>query len=234
MRGFFEEAFNPTWPLAEVLDWRRDFDPDLSMQEAFEELRQIALSGQVHAWGFRCNEQWSKQPLRPLPWKPFGALGVEPPRDESIPAGVWEDLYPVVDHEGRPTGALNFISVRLLAWMKVWLGQTDLIRAWVPIIEARQSSRLVPSEKTAMPDGAGVVYRTGLPGKPTSWSFIETECRQRYAANERYESVAEWARVLLDWLKSHHPSAAQPKEKTLTNKLSPLLRELNTSARQNF
>jgi putative DNA primase/helicase len=45
------------------------------------------------------------------------------------------------------------------------------------------------------------IYHTGLPGKPTSWSLIEGECRRRYYAGERYvlkgdaESPSEWARV---------------------------------------
>lgn len=77
------------------------------------------------------------------------------------------------------------------------------------------------------------VYKTGVPGKPTSWHLVERECRRRYAAGERHpnkigdmESSSEWARVLLRWLVSEHSDAAIPTEKTLTNKLPGLLREL--------
>lgn len=74
-------------------------------------------------------------------------------------------------------------------------------------------------------------YRTGLPGRPTSWYLIEAECRRRYAGGERHpgrlaESRAGWARVLIDWVASTHEGASVPRAKTLTNKLGELLREL--------
>jgi hypothetical protein len=69
-------------------------------------------------------------------------------------------------------------------------------------------------------------YSTGLAGKPTSWHLIEPECRRRYNAGERHPTRAEWARTLASWLGSEHPSAAVTKPKTLTNRLSGLLREL--------
>jgi hypothetical protein len=78
-----------------------------------------------------------------------------------------------------------------------------------------------------------MVHRTGLAGKPTSWHLIETECRRRYAEGERHpgkigESPTEWARVLIKWFKLEHPRAAPVTEKALTNRLSPLLRELRS------
>jgi hypothetical protein len=76
-------------------------------------------------------------------------------------------------------------------------------------------------------------YRTGLPGKPTSWRLIAGECRRRYTKGERYPTRAAWARILIDWLGSEHPSAPLPTPKTLaSNKLPALLRELEASARQ--
>jgi hypothetical protein len=68
--------------------------------------------------------------------------------------------------------------------------------------------------------------RTGLAGRPTSWHLIEAECRHRFAAGERYSKTVEWAKVLQKWLPSAHPEAPPPQLKTLTNKLTPLLREL--------
>jgi len=76
--------------------------------------------------------------------------------------------------------------------------------------------------KLLAPSRAG--YRTGLPGKPTSWHLIEAEFRQRFEAGHSYPKVAEWARVLVAWLRAEHPSAPPVTEKTVSNRLSPLLR----------
>ena len=83
---------------------------------------------------------------------------------------------------------------------------------------------------------AAAIYRTGLPGRPTSWQLIERECRRRYVSGERHpskvgESATEWARVLIAWLNETHEDAPVPKEKTLTNKLAPFLRDLATDTR---
>jgi hypothetical protein len=88
-------------------------------------------------------------------------------------------------------------------------------------------------------DSPTPTYRTGLPGKPTSWHLIEPECRRRYAAGERHpnkstglESPTEWANVLIRWLQSSHPAAAPMELKTLaSNKLPGLLRQLKANAR---
>jgi hypothetical protein len=69
------------------------------------------------------------------------------------------------------------------------------------------------------------IYRTGLPGRPTSWHLIEAECRRRFETGERH-STAEWARVLNEWFRAEHPNAPITTEKTLKNKLPELLREL--------
>lgn len=75
-------------------------------------------------------------------------------------------------------------------------------------------------------------YCTGLPGRPTSWHLIEGECRRRYQAGERHpnnagrEMTAEWSRVLGTWLSQNHPDAARVTQKTLSNRLAGLLREL--------
>jgi len=96
-----------------------------------------------------------------------------------------------------------------------------------------------PLDSAAAPPAEGKVipfaYHTGLAGRPTSWELIEAECRRRYAAGGRHpgrldESRAEWARVLIVWLKSAHKGAPVPKQKTLTNRLGELLRELAAGA----
>jgi len=89
-----------------------------------------------------------------------------------------------------------------------------------------------PGAETATQEPAN--YRTGLPGKPTSWHLIEAECRRRWGADERHptdgqKSAAEWARVLVAWLKTEHPDAPQPTVKTVKNKLTAVLRDLRTA-----
>ena len=82
---------------------------------------------------------------------------------------------------------------------------------------------------------AEAVYGTGLPGRPTSWQLIEPECQRRYADGERHagkvgESVTKWADVLIEWLGSTHPNAPHMGKKSVRNRLSPLLRELQSQA----
>jgi|GEM_PF-6898714 hypothetical protein len=102
---------------------------------------------------------------------------------------------------------------------------------------ARVGLTLAPAPPAAAPQAPDAIpYQTGLPGRPSSWSLAEAECRRRWKANERHpgraglESPAEWARVLRAWLQSAHPGAALPEPKTLTNKLGALLRELAKDA----
>ena len=86
-----------------------------------------------------------------------------------------------------------------------------------------------PTEAHA-PPATVLVRRTGLAGRPTSWDLIEPECSRRFAAGERHKETTAWARVLIEWLKTEHPTAAVPKEKTLTNNLAGLLRELRSAS----
>ena len=94
------------------------------------------------------------------------------------------------------------------------------------------------SPRTPPPSSApgGPIYRTGLPGKPTTWHLLESECRRRYADGERHsnektggESPSEWATILIAWLQSAHPTAASPTPKTVANRLSPFLRALGAT-----
>jgi hypothetical protein len=98
-----------------------------------------------------------------------------------------------------------------------------------PSEEGTAAAELDPAE----PQLGGYVipgpYRTGLAGRPTSWALSEAECRRRYAQGERHRTRAEWARVLITWLQSTHSDAPVLREKSLTNKLAELLRELEAS-----
>jgi hypothetical protein len=95
-------------------------------------------------------------------------------------------------------------------------------------------ANLLLREPTAADDEA--VYRTGEPGRPGSWWLCKRECRRRWAEEERHsskagiESPADWARELAVWLQTEHPAAPPLTHKTLTNKLSPLLRELRANS----
>jgi hypothetical protein len=110
--------------------------------------------------------------------------------------------------------------------------QRDAVLAILPPrAELLPARRGPPELDERRANNKAAVYHTGLPGRPTSWQLIEAECRRRYAAGETYqqkglESPAAWARGLLAWLQERHPMAPLPKDKTLTNKLSPLLHEL--------
>src|SRR5215472_11388264 len=112
--GLFDELNTPTWPLAEVLAWRRRIVP-IPMQDAFEELREICLSKRATAWGLRCFLSLEQlQGRQPLAWEPFVGL----PCDEIIPADDWQSFHLAVDDAGRPTGGLEG-GIRLLEWSGV-------------------------------------------------------------------------------------------------------------------
>ena len=123
---------------------------------------------------------------------------------------------------------LTINGIRYTARVHVYRRHLDL---WM----GKLASFALTAPPSAGPPDA--IYRTGLPGKPTTWHLLESECRRRYAVGERYpnkstgrESPSEWARALLTWVQSAHPGAPPPKPKTLTNHLSVLLRELEAGA----
>jgi hypothetical protein len=84
------------------------------------------------------------------------------------------------------------------------------------------------AENVAADDAAA--YRTGAAGRPGSWYLAQAECRRRYTAGERYPTIADWARELAAWLQAEHPAAPPLTHKTLTNNLSPLLRQLRADS----
>jgi hypothetical protein len=114
-----------------------------------------------------------------------------------------------------------------------WVLPVELSQLAADNRQSAQSGASAPAanEQATEAPAAQPVYHTGLTGRPTSWHLIEAECRRRYAAGERRPTKAEWARVLAAWLKEAHKDAPAPKEKTLSNKLGVLLRELAGGAR---
>jgi hypothetical protein len=87
--------------------------------------------------------------------------------------------------------------------------------------ETTEQAGVAPSAKDAF------IYRTGLPGRPSTWWLVEGEVRRRFSLDDQApKKTAEWARVMLEWLRREHPNAPPVTEKTLRNKLAGLLRQL--------
>lgn len=104
----------------------------------------------------------------------------------------------------------------------------------IPPDELEQALDALPDEPneqtvTAPSTADPTVYKTGLPGRPTSWSFVEAEVRRRFGPACRSKPTAEWAREMRAWLTEEHPSVALPTEKTLRNQLVRLIRQLKAS-----
>jgi hypothetical protein len=58
---------------------------------------------------------------------------------------------------------------------------------------------------------------------------VEGEVRRRFSLDDQApKKTAEWARVMLEWLR---PNAPRVTEKTLRNKLASLLRQLKETAK---
>jgi hypothetical protein len=127
MRSFFVTW----WSLADALDWRCGFEPRISTEGAFAELRELCLAGRVKAIGIPCPDHpLSVQriiELVAIGYRPF----LDPPRPrehEDIPAGEWAILFPL-------DRRLYWTSTRLPAWSDVELDKGALVSAWLPIAE---------------------------------------------------------------------------------------------------
>ena len=182
--------------------------------------------GSLHAWA-RANGSGDTVQISPLEWIGLRLRSLDG-RDIAIP----------VDAEHHPL-TLPYSHAQYLSGA---VPAASTPRAWPdPLFAAEDAMRLWPSKNTdpATPIGEPhsadpaktQVYQTGLAGRPTSWQLVEQECRRRFEAGERHpgrngESRAGWARVLRAWLESEHPEAPQLQAKTLSNRLTRLLREV--------
>jgi hypothetical protein len=115
------------WSLTEALDWRCRFEPRISTEQAFGELRELCLAGRVPAIGWLTLDH--PRGFKPLPngYRPF----LDPPLRpviEDIPAGEWSDLLPHGDHQ------LLLKKTRLPVWSGVEISKELLIEAWLPVI----------------------------------------------------------------------------------------------------
>jgi hypothetical protein len=113
------------WSLDDALNWRcSNFEPHVSMNQAFDELRELCTSSRAQAWGQRARDPLSV-PLSAPPRPPHGKL---------IPSEGWEDYSRAPDR----VGVLNFTSIRLPAWVRVEFDTYALAFAWHAFIEARK------------------------------------------------------------------------------------------------
>jgi hypothetical protein len=107
----------------------------------------------------------------------------------------------------------------------------------IPSDELDRALEALPEETTEQADIApsakhAFIYRTGLPGRLSTWWLVEGEVRRRFRLDDQApKKTAEWARVMLEWLRREHPNAAQVTEKTLRNKLASLLRQLKATTK---
>ena len=101
-----------------------------------------------------------------------------------------------------------------------------LLRAAIESIWTQGDTALDDVEKTHEHPAPGT-YRTGLPGKPSSWYLIEAEISRRWTSGtERHATASAWVPIMLGWLKYQHPDSNPPTPKTLKNKIPALLRTL--------
>jgi len=63
------------------------------------------------------------------------------------------------------------------------------------------------------------IYRTGAPGRPTSWHLVKVEATRRTKERQVPKTLGEFSRSLADWLQNAHPQAAPMTAKTIENKL---------------
>lgn len=159
----------------------------------------------------------------------LGAPNLVPEREISL--AHWRDNAPFaatwIIGTTQPDGAIDAELVVIeLSDFKDWLAERSP--------NATESAAHTVSRDVESMQASGEIYSTGLPGRPSSWSLIEDEFKRRWTAGERHkvtgddgrELAREWASVLRSWLNSEHPKAAKPTEKTIRNKLGPILRKL--------
>jgi hypothetical protein len=204
--------------------------------KARSELLVALVDSQLTAEGVRAD--------RPLEW-------------ERIPDAWWAMVIPdrlmVVDRGRMPAEPqeVTIVDFRASAIRRITDGEVIIyrsVRLRSEAITNMSASASIITESSAPPSieqygspstgSLGPIFRTGLPGKPTTWHVMEAECRRRYADGERHpnkstgrESASEWAKALILWLQSAHPTVAPATPKTLTNRLSILLRELQLEGR---
>jgi hypothetical protein len=192
-------------------------------QEIFDALR----SGKIEGWA-RPNGSGDIVRIDPIQW---AGLRLHPHLNG-------HDIAVPVDSEGKPlslprplddylAGAVS-ASFTPTVWPDPLFPGEQAMGLWpaAELLEVTRERTEAVEPSSASSSGIPFLYQTGLAGRPTAWSLIEAECRRRCGKGERHTTRAEWARVLINWLRSTHEGAPAVQPKTLTNKLGGLLREL--------
>jgi hypothetical protein len=116
--------------------------------------------------------------------------------------------------------------------------RSDILpRCWFPLSSFEQwcakhhlpasPSRFQPKQQNASPSKAPI-YKTGLPGKPTSRHLFRNEFFARAERNETKKTLREEASALCGWLTHAHPTAPPAKRKTIENALRAEFRSLKS------
>jgi len=143
--------FASYWSLSEVIEWRCGFEPRISTEQAFNELRELCFAGHIPALGDRTLDH--PRGPKPLPddYRPF----LDPPLHpgdvvEDIPACEWPDLF------SRGDSQLYCTKTRLPVWRRVEIAKELLIPAWLPIIEqSEKENRSISVESASSPRQTG-------------------------------------------------------------------------------
>jgi len=99
------------WPLTKALAWRCSFEPAVTSQQAFDELRLLCLSRNIKPRG-RC------------------LLRDEGYAEEVVPDSIWLASGLVIDETGQPTGELRINRLRQKVWDNVWFYEGELLTPW--------------------------------------------------------------------------------------------------------
>ena len=131
--------FTYWWSLADALAWRLSFEPKISLEQAFDELRALGADGHAHAIGIRFFCRLDRPPAR----EPFAPLQSLDDLPEEIPSDEWPGPSAELDNQ-RPIGRLVTTYTHLPAWGRVEIARDALVEAWRPLI-----SEAVPDQSDA-------------------------------------------------------------------------------------
>jgi hypothetical protein len=148
--------------------------------------------------------------------------------EQDGPAGVrllHPKMFKRIQREyARTISAIHEERLRSDVLPYCWLSR-DLFERWCAKHHLPASPpRFQPKQQNASPTSP--IYKTGLPGRPTSIHLIRQEFLARAERNETKERLVQEADALSAWLKKAHPAAAPVKSKTIQNALRDEFRSL--------
>jgi len=212
-----------------VDDWiERNCAPHEDCMPALRRLREQLIAGEFGVTGWRCT------------WDRYGRLMATDKVRQPIPPLAILDLK----FDCLPSRS-DIVLIRNNDWFSEdvnppprerseikWISEDGTCstepEGWAELYLHERGRNSFPTETDQTHSAKAIqeepVYRTGLPGKPTSWHLVQAECRRRWQAGERHpgnigESRSGWARILIEWLKREHPSAPGPTEKNIEEQI---------------